>query len=295
MIERLDQLPAVLTSFAYRKEYFPEIEGMLATVREHHPDWRLVTGRGPIAGVDSPTLDVESPYGRSRWTLPVPFELDGSERDWHRIVFMKGWWIAEVWRQFGALLDSRVRRVIWLDADGRLNGPLDLEVEPNAEVFASPWWTHPQTPEAEHHVCSGLLLFQGASGGAVESVINLWATECLKHIELPLLPSPYFPNPMGDQCLLTKVVTAEASLARPYTLLKLQYEKYCGVPDDKTDLCPENALVDQWMMNEKMRKPNNRGVNWPPPEEARRPRPRSSSLGRTETQNQQEECGGWHK
>ncbi len=31
MPTRVDQLPAVLTSFAYREEYFPELEGMLAT------------------------------------------------------------------------------------------------------------------------------------------------------------------------------------------------------------------------------------------------------------------------
>ena len=37
MIKRIDGLPAVLTCFAYREEYFPEMEGMLATIREHIP------------------------------------------------------------------------------------------------------------------------------------------------------------------------------------------------------------------------------------------------------------------
>ena len=50
MHTRVDKLPAVLTSFAYREEYFPELDGMLATVRQHHPDWKIVTGRGPVAG-----------------------------------------------------------------------------------------------------------------------------------------------------------------------------------------------------------------------------------------------------
>ena len=88
MMKRIDQLPAVLTSFAYREEYFPELEGMIATVREHHPAWLLVTGKGPLTGSNHPALEIESSTGKSQWHLPVPFQLDGSENDWLRIVLM---------------------------------------------------------------------------------------------------------------------------------------------------------------------------------------------------------------
>ena len=103
MLSRIHELPAVLTSFAYREEYFPELEGMLATVRRHHPDWLLVTGKGPVAGVDHPAFKVQSSAGELEWRAPVFFRLDGSENDWMRIVWMKAWWVAEVWHQFGDL------------------------------------------------------------------------------------------------------------------------------------------------------------------------------------------------
>jgi hypothetical protein len=271
-VKRVDQLPAVLTSFAYREEYFPELEGMLVTVRKHHPAWTVVTGKGPLAGFDRPSLEIESSQGKFHWSLPVPFQLDGTEKDWHRIVFMKGWWLAQVWRGVSGLDSSDMKRIVWLDADGRLNGPLDVELHPEAEVIASPWWTDPGTPEHGHHICSGLLIFQGRRGGPVERVIDQWAEDCLSHIQLPLLPSPFVPGPQGDQCLLTKIVKSSLDAPNSYGVIKLSYEKYCGVPDYKTGDCKAGALVDQWMMNEKMRLPEDRNKNWPPPEWARRSR-----------------------
>jgi hypothetical protein len=268
-MKRIDQLPAVLTSFAYREEYFPELEGMLATVRRHHPAWHVVAGKGPVPGVDSPTFEVASPQNNLQWSLPVSFQLDGSENDWHRIVFMKGWWMAEVWHQ-STPASSGIKRILWLDADGRLNGPLDIELDPEAELIASPWWTDSGTPEHEHHICSGLLVFQGRKGGPVEAMIDRWAADCLAHIQLPLSPSPFVPGPQGDQCLLTRIVKNNSGVPQSYSVLKLSYEKYCGVPDYKTGDCKPGALVDQWMMNERMRLPEDRNKKWPPPEEERR-------------------------
>jgi len=136
MYKRIDELPAILTSFAYREEHFPEMEEMLVTVRRHHPTWHLVPGRGPVSGFKGAAFEVESPRGNCRWTLPVPFELDGSLNDWTRIVWMKAWWMTSVWDQFGSI---PINRVIWLDADARLNGPLDILLEPEKEVVAGVW------------------------------------------------------------------------------------------------------------------------------------------------------------
>src|SRR5436309_15434024 len=93
MIKRTDQLPVVLTSFAFRQEYFSELDGMVASVREHHPDWSIVTGKGPVPGFDLPTLEVESPEGRQQWSLPVALNLDDSVDDWLKIMNMKAWCI----------------------------------------------------------------------------------------------------------------------------------------------------------------------------------------------------------
>jgi hypothetical protein len=37
MVRQTGQPPLVLTSLASRKEYFPELEGMLATAKQHIP------------------------------------------------------------------------------------------------------------------------------------------------------------------------------------------------------------------------------------------------------------------
>ena len=64
MVKQTDNLPLVLTSLAFRKEYFPELEGMLATAKQHIPRWSFVIGRGSVSGFESPTL--ESPLGRQQ-------------------------------------------------------------------------------------------------------------------------------------------------------------------------------------------------------------------------------------
>lgn len=266
MLKKIDQLPVILTSFAYREEYFPELDGMLATVRQHHPDWHIVVGRGPVSGCNMPTLDVESSSGaRCRWSLPVSLDLDGSQNDWYRITKAKGWWVTQVWHNFRDLIGPR-NRVLWFDADGRLNGPLDFEVEPETESIAGVWWTDPGTPQHQHHVCGGLLLFQGSRGGTVHNILDQWTAECIRSITLPQVRSHYLPGPDTDQCLLTDIFKKHEG---NFVSTKLSYEKYCAIPDKKDGTLRPGALVAQRMMNEKMRAPEDRNRNWPPPETAR--------------------------
>lgn len=226
---RIHHLPAILTSFAYREEYFPELEGMLATIRNYHPNWRVVIGQGPVSGFDRPTLDIESPQGKSRWTLPVSFQLDGSENDWLRIVWMKAWWVEQVWNQFGSV-DGGVNRVVWLDADARLHGPLDIILEPDKETVAYAWPGPDGTPD--DHICSGLLVFQGKKGGAAEAIINQWSTKCLRHLCNPPPPG-IWERSGGDQEVLTTVLKSEIEQAQ-FALCKLDYDKYCKFADSGT-------------------------------------------------------------
>jgi hypothetical protein len=203
VIKRVDELPVVLTSFAYRSEYFPELDGMVATVREHHPDWSIVTGRGPVAGFELPTLDVQSPRGPYRWSLPVLLNLDGSVDDWRKITKMKAWWIAEVWRNFCDGEGHR-KRLMWIDADARLNGPLDIELDIEAEVIAGAWWSDARHPGYET-IASGLLLFQGASRGTVETILDQWSSVCVSHIQ-KLPDPPLVPWGDGDQEVLNQIL-----------------------------------------------------------------------------------------
>lgn len=267
MIERIDQLPAVITSFAYREEYFPELEAMLTSVRKYHPTWHLVTGKGPVSGFDHPTLEVESSRGNSHWSLPVAFQIDGSENDWLRIVWMKAWWVAQVWHQYGNVGGLHTNRVIWVDADARFNGLLDILLEPEKEVLAGPWAGAAGTPD--DHILSGFLIFQGGKGGAVESLIDQWSAKCLSNICNPPAPSPAWQWGEGDQEVLTMVLRSEIEHSQ-FTLHKLDPEKYCGEANCKTGAPKPGALIDQWMMNEKMRLPKDRSRTWPPPEHARR-------------------------
>ena len=101
--QTVKDLPVVLTCFAFRDEYFPELSGMLATVRRHHPDWPLVIGRGALMEGDVARFDVETPFGQCEWTLPVPLSHGGGEDDWRRITRMKAWWLEKVWDRFGGL------------------------------------------------------------------------------------------------------------------------------------------------------------------------------------------------
>jgi len=273
MICRIDKLPAVLTSYGYRSEYVRELEGMIPTVREHHPDWPIVVGRGPVSGLEMSTLEVEFPSGKCHWSLPVPLNLEenreASERDWAKIALMKPWWIAEVWHNLKKLTQSPHNRLIWLDADSRLNGPLDIELDPDAEIVAGPWWAG-QDWLPEEHICGGFLFFQGRSGGIVETIISQWSQQCISYIQN--LPPPHLVGRArlrdDDQKVLTDLLKRNTSSHLLW--LKLDFEKYCGIPDDDTGFPPEKSLIDQWMMNEKMRLPQHRDLNWPPPEEARR-------------------------
>ena len=175
---------------------------------------------------------------------------------------MKAWWVAQVWHHFGNVEGIDTNRVVWLDADARLNGPLDILLEPEKEIVAGPW------AALDDHILSGLLVFQGSKGGIVESIIDQWSAKCLSYISNPPPPSPLWRWGEGDQEVLTSVLKAEKD--KPFTLSRLEYGKYCGEPDYKTGASKPGALVDQWMMNEKMRFPRDRRRNWPPPEQARR-------------------------
>jgi hypothetical protein len=282
VIHRIDKLPTVVTSFGYRTEYVNELEGLIPTVHEHHPDWPIVAGRGPVTDFEMPTLEVDSPAGKYHWSLPVPLDLESSieasERDWAKIALMKPWWIAEVWHNLQKFLPTPVKRLIWLDADSRLNGPLDIELEPDAEIVAGPWWPG-QDWWPQEHICGGFLLFQGRTGGIVETIVSQWSQQCNRYIQhLPPAPPPGQRGTVrdDDQKVLTDLLKRAAG--SDLLLLKLDWQKYCGVPDDQTGLPPKDALIDQWMMNEKMRYPENRGLDWPPPEEKRRARPMKGAV-----------------
>lgn len=276
MKQRIDKLPTVVTSFGYRTEYINELNGLIPTVREHHPDWPVVAGRGPVTDFEMPTLEVESPAGKSHWSLPVPLDLEtsieASERDWAKIALMKPWWIAEVWNNLNEFLPTPIKRLVWLDADSRLNGPLDIELDPDAEIIAGPWWPGLDWWPQEH-ICGGFLLFQGRTEGIVETIVSQWSQQCTRYIQrLPPAPPPGQRAKVrdDDQKVLTDLLTG--STRSDLVFLKLDWQKYCGVVDDKTGEPLKDALIDQWMMNEKMRYPENRNLNWPPPEEQRRPR-----------------------
>src|ERR1700684_494458 len=198
------QLPTVLTSFAYRKEYFPELDGMIATVREHHPDWPIVTGRGPMSGFDLPTLEVDSSWGKSFWTLPLSLNLGNYENDWRKITMMKGWWTKLVWQEFAGREGVDLNRILWLDADARLRGPLDIELPDDAEVIAAPWCHDDFQKPGYAHICSGMVLFQGARNGKVSAIIDQWSADCLQSIQN--LPPPTVPWLDSDQEILTDVL-----------------------------------------------------------------------------------------
>ena len=265
--KRIDQLSVVLTSFAYREQYFAELDGLLATVREHHPDWPIVTGRGPVSGFELPTMEVESPLGKCHWSLPVPFNLDGSMDDWRKINKMKAWWLAEVFSHFGHLA-NHCRRVLWIDADARLNGPLDIELDPETEVVAGPWWRDPRHPDYES-IAGGFLLFQGLSKGPVEGILRTWSDTCIAHIQ-KLPDPPIVPWGDGDMEVLNLVLKDKPSSSETYKLIELDAGKYLGIVDHDGNPMP-GALVDQWMMARKMKWPKDHDRNWPPPEESRRP------------------------
>jgi hypothetical protein len=274
MTKIIQELPVVFTCFAYRPEYVAELDGMLPTIRKHHPDWPIVAGRGPIDGYELPTLEVESPAGKLHWSLPVPLNLDGSVDDFRKISRMKAWWIGETWHKFAGLAGPW-KRVLWIDADARLLGPLDVELEPEAEVIAG-CYVDPDDDEGidEDMIESGFLLFQGAKGGRVEGIIDEWSRLCVSQIENLPPSNPHWPD--CDQEMLKRVLRGYTD-TEGYTLLKLEKSKYNAMVDEDGTPVP-GALVDQWMLGySKMMFPEDYDKQWPPPEEARRPAPAAAA------------------
>jgi hypothetical protein len=265
MTKIMHELPVVFTCFAYRPEYVAELDGMLPTIRKHHPDWPIVAGRGPIDGYELPTLEVESPAGKPHWSLPVPLNLDGSLDDWRKICRMKAWWIGEVWHRFAGLAGPW-QRVLWIDADARLLGPLDIELEPEAEVIAG---SYNEPDDDEDMIEGGFLFFQGAKGGRVEGIIDEWSSLCVSQIENMPPSNPHWPD--SDQDVLKRVLRGYLD-TEGYTLLKLEPDKYNAMVDEDGTPVP-GALVDQWIMGLKTRFPKDYDKQWPPPEEARRSAP----------------------
>jgi hypothetical protein len=265
MTKIIHELPVVFTCFAYRREYVAELDGMLPTIGKHHPDWPIVAGRGPIEGYALPTLEVESPAGKQYWSLPVPLNLERTVDDWRKICWMKAWWIGEVWHRFAGLAGPW-RRVLWIDADARLLGPLDIELEPEAEVVAG---SYVDPDDDEDMLGGGFLFFQGAKGGRVEGIIDEWSSLCVSQIENVPPSNPHWPD--GDQEVLKRVLH-DYTDTEGYTLLKLEQNKYNATPDDNGAPIP-GALVDQLALGFKLRSLEDRDKQWTPPEEARRPAP----------------------
>ena len=266
MKRRLFELPVVLTCFGYRPEYVAEMMGMLDSVREHHPAWPVMYGRGPAPGHDDETFEVDSPGGTSHWRLPVSLNLDGTTRDFYKIVMMKGCWMSRVWSN-AAGLTGDVVRILWMDADTRLNGLLDIEVDPEAEVVAGPWWDEEEYFDGKGMIGSGLLLFQGTRGGPVESLLDEWSSECLSRIQAATQV------PFSHECdddVLTQVLHKRESVESDYLLLKLERRKYSGWMPAKGGKLLEKSLVDHWYISEKMESPDTSQRDWPPPEEYRR-------------------------
>jgi hypothetical protein len=167
----LAQLTTVVTCFAFREEYFPELSGMIATLKECHAEWPMMLGRGTPRDDGVVTFAVETPDGPEEWTLPVPFHLCGSENDWRRITRMKAWWLHEVWRRFGGPTRPACHRILWIDADARCKAALAFEVDPESEIIAGPWGRHP-TDSALDGITTGLLLLQGSEHGPVARVLE---------------------------------------------------------------------------------------------------------------------------
>jgi hypothetical protein len=262
--ERLSSLPVVLTSFAYRPHYAPLLYDMLAIARKYHSSWPVVAGWGPVNGEEG-SLAVQLPWACEPWTLPVALHLDESENDWRKITMMKGWWLREVWHSCARASGSDIQRVVWMDADSRLNRPLDFEVRPGAEIVAGPWWDSVvenysmKFPYAT--ITSGMLLFQGRRGGGVEKLLDQWSRECLTQIEA--LSPPTVPWLNGDQELLTDSIAQCVSSGFGVQILKLDYRRFCGLLRPGSERSTD-AVVDHWVMSRKMKLRETREMVWPP-------------------------------
>lgn len=267
MIEKIERLPSALTSFGYRDEYVAELDGLIATVREHHPDWPIVIGRGPVPGFDVPTLEVDSPKGKYYWTCPALPGAGECKSEWLRGCMMKPWWIARVWHAFGDLVDLPQSRVVWTDADSRLNCALDFELDPEAETLVGAWATDPDNPEY-YAICGGTLLFQGETGGVIENIVDQWWERCVDSIN-DSRPQRWSWRPNDDQDALTEVLEAFSVSGADYTLVKLDPDQYASCPTADCKLV-SRGVVDHWGMYLKMQLPEYLHRNWPPPEEYRR-------------------------
>lgn len=264
MVKKINQLPVVLTSFAYRSEYFYELDKMVATVREHHPDWQIVLGRGPSAALDLPTLEVHSPSGKSHLPLPALLNLNGTVDDWRKITKIKAWWIDHVWHKFGHLAGKHFR-LLWIDADARVNGPLEIEVDTEAEVIAGTWCSDMRHP-GYTTITSGFLYLQGSPGGKIESILDQWSAVCISHAE-SLLDPPID----SDQEVLNQLLKVRPSGNGHYILIKLDSDKYYAIANKEGKPLP-GALVEQWGMARTMKWSKDRDLAWPPPEEIRKQR-----------------------
>jgi hypothetical protein len=228
MVKKTNQVPVILTSFAFREEYFQELDSMVASARQHHPDWLVVTGKGPRPGFQLPTLAVEAPNGGQHWSLPVALNLDGTVNDRRKIAKMKAWWITRVWHTFGHLTGNS-RRMLWIDADARVNGPLEIELDLQSEVIAGAWWRDARHPGYDT-IDSGLLLFQGCSRGTVESLLNQWSERCVSHIK-KLPDPPLVPWGDGDQEVLNQILKVHPISNGHYILIQLDSKEYCAIVD----------------------------------------------------------------
>ena len=259
MVKKINQLRVVLTSFAYRSEYFYDLDRMVASVKEHHPDWHIVVGRGPSPAFDFPTLEVQSSLGKSHLTPPSLLNLDGSVDDWGKITKMKAWWIDRIWHKFGHLAGKHFR-LLWIDADARVNGPLEIEIDTETEVIAGAWRSDMRHPGYKR-LASGFLYLQGSPGGKIESILDQWSAMCIGHAES--FPDP----PIGpwcdddDQEALNQLLKVRPCGNGNYILIKLDSDKYCAVAD-KEGNAPPGALVEQWGMARKMKWPQDRDFNW---------------------------------
>jgi hypothetical protein len=262
--ERLSSLPVVLTSFAYRSQYAPLLNDMRAIAQEYHPTWPVIAGRGPVDGEEG-SFAVDLPWARERWNLPVALRLDESENDWRKITMIKGWWLQEVWKSCARFSGSDILRVVWMDADSRLNRPLDFELEPDAEIVAGPWWDSvvEKYPMAFPYatIASGTLVFQGKPAGAAETLLDHWSRECLMQIQA--LSAPTVPWLNGDQELLTDSIAHCVSLGFGLQLVKLDYRRFCGLLRPGLEGWTD-AVVDHWVMSRKMKLRETRGMVWPP-------------------------------
>jgi hypothetical protein len=205
----------------------------------------------------------------------VALDLDGSENDWRKITRMKGWWMSRVWHEYGELAGGGQRRLIWLDADARLGGALDIELDPQPEILAGPWWHDPENSDYDG-IRSGILLFQGGRHGIVESIIDQWSSQCLSQIrDLPARSLPWFD---GDQEVLNEVLKNLPASVADSVLLKLEHVKYCGHLT-KYGVARPGTLVIHWLMSARMWWPKDSDLPWPPPEEYRRQIAAESGFG----------------